>query len=57
MSKYLRLTIDVAVADDEFAELLLEQEALPRDLQQNIEAWVVEIDGYSDVEDHGGRDG
>jgi len=56
MAKYLRLTIDIRVANDEFAQELLDYEPLAFDLQRNIEAGEVEIDGYDGVEDHGGTD-
>ena len=53
MAKYLRLTIDVRVENDEFALDLLGGEVNAHDLQQNIEAGEVAIDGYDDVKDFG----
>lgn len=56
MAKYLRLTIDIRVENDEFAQELIDLDAQSFDLHRNIEAGEVVIDGYSDVEDHGGTD-
>ena len=53
MAKYLRLTIDVRVENDEFADELLANDADYVDLQRNVETGEVEIDGYRDVEFHG----
>ena len=51
-ARYLRLTIDIRVANNEFADALLNEDPPISDLQQNIEAGEIEIDGYYDVEDH-----
>jgi hypothetical protein len=50
--KYLRLTIDVSVYNDEVVVALEKLEMSNLDLVRNIEAGEIEIDGYSDVEVH-----
>ena len=54
MAKYLRLTIDVRVENDEFAEQLLAQELDDEayEFQKNVEAGEISIDGIWEREDH-----